>query len=187
MSMPEDVRRRRRLQMILIFAVFGIPPLVATILGFTGWDPGTRGHGEPILPQYSVAEVVIDTADGGTWAWRDPEKPRLTLVALPGPGCARQCLATLALMRNARITLNRNMDRLRLLYVGAPPGGLFDPRAIADWPMGTDPADALGRYRPEARDAVAAVLVESNGTALSWYPAGFDPSGLRKDLQKVVR
>jgi len=31
------------------------------------------------------------------------------------------------------------------------------------------------------------VLVESNATALAWYPAGFDPNGLRKDLQKVIR
>jgi hypothetical protein len=28
--------------------------------------------------------------------------------------------------------------------------------------------------------------VESDGTALTLYPAGFDPSGLRKDLQKVI-
>jgi hypothetical protein len=34
---------------------------------------------------------------------------------------------------------------------------------------------------------VSALLVESNGTALSLYPVGFDPTGLRKDLQKVIR
>lgn len=187
MHMPENLRRRRRLQLLLIFAVFGIPPLIATVLGFTGWQPGTRGHGEPVVPQRSVADVRIDLAAGGTWAWRDPEEPRLSLVALPGAGCARQCLATLALVRNARVTLNRRMERLRLLYVGAPPSGIHDPRALQGWTLGRDPGGALAQFTAAAPDGVALLLVESNGTALAWYPDDFDPNGLRKDLQKVVR
>jgi hypothetical protein len=58
---------------------------------------------------------------------------------------------------------------------------------MPDWKVGVDAAKAFEEFRPTQPDTVAAVLVESNATALSWYPAGFDPSGLRKDLQKVIR
>jgi hypothetical protein len=55
------------------------------------------------------------------------------------------------------------------------------------WAIGSDVDDKLAAYRPSAPDSVSALLVESDGTALARYPVGFDPSGLRKDLQKVIR
>ncbi|HET8899105.1 MAG TPA: hypothetical protein VFN09_10075 [Rhodanobacteraceae bacterium] len=175
---------RRRVQLILLLSVFAVPALLALALGQLGWQPGTRSFGEPILPQRSFTDIRIPLGGDTVWAWRDVE-PRMTLIALPGPACAQACLRTLAMMRNARVTLNQHMDRLRLLYVGTPPP--VAERIIHDWAIGSDPAGALAAFRPSQPDSVAAVLVESNGTALLHYPAGFDPSGLRKDLKKVIR
>ena len=86
----------------------------------------------------------------------------------------------------ARVTLNRNRSRLRLLYLGTPPADDDRDGMKNYWQIGADVADKLVSYRPTAPDSVSALLVESNGTALSWYPAGFDATGLRKDLQKVI-
>lgn len=184
-SDPDSVRSRNRSKLLLVVGLFAAPAVLAIVLGFLGWQPGVRGHGEAILPQRSLADVRIATGDGTSWAWRDTE-PRMTLVALAGPGCATRCIETLGLARNARLLLNRNADRLRLLYVGEPPVGA--PRAaLEDWTSGRDIDDALAEFRPSETDAVAMLLVESNGTALSLYRAGFDPNGLRKDLQKVVK
>lgn len=176
-------RNRQRLQLILVFAVFAVPALVAVILGELGWQPGTKSFGEPILPQRSFVQVKVTLADGGQWPWRDSE-PRMTLIALPGPNCAAHCTDMLRLVRNARITLGKNMDRLRLLYVGSrPTNGV----SLTDWKLGTDDADAFAAFRPAKPDTVAVLIAESNGTALLHYPPGFDPNGLRKDLQKVIR
>jgi hypothetical protein len=90
-------------------------------------------------------------------------------------------------MAAARITLNRNAPRLRLLYVGTPPGNAASSGMDNYWQLGEDRQGRLAAFRPATPDSVAALLVESDGTALSLYPAGFDPSGLRKDLQKVIR
>jgi hypothetical protein len=57
----------------------------------------------------------------------------------------------------------------------------------AYWTIGADVDDRLAAYKSTTPDSVSAVLVESDGTALARYPVGFDPSGLRKDLQKVIR
>lgn len=176
-------RNRRRLQLILILGSFAVPALVALLLGGMGWQPETRSAGEPVLPQRSVADAVVMLDDGTPWLWRDSE-PRMTLLALPGPDCAAACRETLTLMRNARVTLNRNMQRLRLLYVGTPPAADALPR---DWRVGRDEAGVFDVFSARSPDSVAALLIESNGTVLLHYPAGFDPRGLARDLRKVVR
>lgn len=180
--------RRSRLFLILIGLVFAAPMIVAGLLNLTDWRPTAKSHGEPILPQRNlVAEKLhVQMPDGSNWAWRDSE-PRMTLVALAGPDCASHCLAVLTKMAAARVTLNRNQSRLRLLYVGKPPANDVADGMTRYWALGHDVDNALAAWRPTAPDSVSALLVESNGTALSRYPAGFDPTGLRKDLQKVIR
>lgn len=177
--------RSGRLKLVLIMLVFLAPILAAGILTLSGWQPQGKGNGQAITPQRSFEAVQVDVA-GKSWAWRDSE-PRLTLVVLPGPDCATECVKTLGLVRNARIVLNRNADRLRLLYIGAAPVSAEAQGIMSDYAIGTEPADTFAAFRPTTPDSVAVVLVESNATALAWFPAGFDPNGLRKDLQKVIR
>jgi hypothetical protein len=184
---PSTARPAGRGKLILIGLVFLAPILAAGFLTMSGWQPTGKGNGLPIVPQRTLADVRVDLAKGGQYAWRDPSEPRLTLVALPGPNCAEQCLDTLARMRNARITLNQNADRLRLLYLGPAPTAANADAVMPAWQVGNDVDNKLAEFRPTEPDTVAAVFVESNTTALAHYPAGFDPSGLRKDLQKVVR
>lgn len=185
---PPTSLRKSRLKLLLIMAVFAAPIIVAGILTVSGWQPGGKGNGRPILPQRNFVDekLQVSLADGGTYAWRDSQ-PRLTLVALAGPDCAAHCIDVLTKMAAARITLNRNMGRLRLLYLGAPPAADADEGMRNYWTLGRDRGHRLDAYLPLTPDSVSALLVESDGTALSLYPAGFDPSGLRKDLQKVIR
>lgn len=53
--------------------------------------------------------------------------------------------------------------------------------------MGSDVDGKLAEYRPSTPDSVSALLVESNGTALAFYPAGFDGPGLLRDMRKVIK
>ncbi len=179
--------RKSRMVLLLIALVFAAPMIIAGLLTWGGWQPGAKSNGHPITPQRNFVEekLGVQLADGRAYAWRDSE-PRMTLVALPGPDCAIQCLATLTKMAAARVTLNRNQSRLRLVFIGTPP--VDDRDGLQNyWQVGRDVEGKLAAYRPTTPDSVSALLVESNGTALSLYPAGFDPSGLRKDLQKVIK
>ena len=180
--------RRGRMFLILIALVFAAPMIAAGLLTWSGWQPGAKGNGKPIQPQRNFVDekLQVQLANGQTYAWRDSE-PHMTLVALAGPGCAKECLATLTSMAAARVTLNRNQSRLRLLYLGTPPADDDRDGMKNYWQLGSDIDGKLAVYRPTTPDSVSAVLVESDGTALSLYPAGFDPSGLRKDLQKVIK
>lgn len=184
--MNAEKQARGRWQLALVALAFLAPAIAALILGKLGWQPGTSSFGEPILPQRSFAKVSVTLANGDPYAWR-ASTPRMTLIALPGPACARACVAQLTLMRNARITLHEDQSRLRLLYLGAVPSDAANAALMAEWQHGRDDNDALAQWRPSEPDSVAALLVESNGTALLYYPSGFDVNGLRKDLTQVIR
>jgi cytochrome oxidase Cu insertion factor (SCO1/SenC/PrrC family) len=175
------------LKLLLIMLVFLAPMLAAGVLTFSGWQPSGKAHGVPILPQRNFAEepLPIRLENGQLYAWRD-EQPRLTLLALAGPDCASRCLDTLTKLAAARITLNRNASRLRLLYLGQAPTSASVEGLRNYWLLGNDGEGKLAEFRPTTADSVSALLVESNGTALSFYPAGFDPTGLRQDLQRVI-
>jgi hypothetical protein len=181
--------RKGRLKLLLVASIFAAPFAVALVLTLAGWQPGARGHGQAILPQrnFAAEQLPVRLADGKDWAWRD-RQPRLTLLALPGPDCAARCYAALTAMAKARVMLGRNQARLRLLYVGAPPADAAEREGMANyWQLGQDVDGKLASWRAIAPDSVSALLVESNGTALASYPAGFDPSGLLRDLQKVIK
>jgi hypothetical protein len=188
MSQPTDhALRASRLKFLLVVFIFAAPIIAAALLNLSGWQPTGKGYGEPILPQrnFDQEHVQIRLTNSQDWAWRDTS-PRMTLIALAGPACAAHCMDVLTKMAAARITLNNNLGRLRLLYVGEPPADAATNGMESYWSLGSDVSGRLAAYRPAAPDSVSALLVESDGTALTLYPAGFDPSGLRKDLQKVI-
>jgi hypothetical protein len=195
-SPPDKAVRNSRLKLLLIAAIFAAPMLAAGLLTLSGWQPQAKGHGQPILPQrnFAAEPVTVKLADGSSYAWRDTQ-PRMTLLALTGPGCAARCLGQLDAMAKARVMLNRNQPRLRLLLVGPLPAGQgvsgnrlsLGPNPDASYLVGHDVDGKLAAYMPTEPDSVSALLVESNGTALSLYPAGFDAAGLAQDLQKVIR
>jgi len=175
-----------RVKLLLIVGVFVVPFLLAWALINSGWLPSTSSHGERIKPQISFIGIKIKLDNGKSYMWRDSE-PRWTLVALSGSDCMDNCLHLLHLMHNARITLNANADQLRLLYVGQSPRDAHAEAVMRHWQLGTDAEHKLDAFRPLGPDSVAAILVEPNGTALTRYRAGFDPNGLKDDLQKVIR
>ena len=110
-----------------------------------------------------------------------------TLVALPGPDCAEHCLRQLDLAHRAQITLAKQADKLRLLYLGDPPSGPAAHGFAAVWTLAGTPSHALDDLHAHARDSVSAVLVSPQGEALTRYAVNFDAEGLRRDLKKAVR
>jgi hypothetical protein len=180
-----NLRNRRRLQALLITAIFAVPVIVAMVLTSLGWIPNGRSYGRPIQPERDLASVPVQLANGKRFAFGNRDAV-WTLIALPGPNCAEHCLRELDLVHRAQITLGRHAGKLRLLYLGDPPGGAATQGFENVWTLATTSSHALDDLRARARDSVSAVLVTPDGKALTRYAANFDPAGLRKDLDKVV-
>ena len=179
-------RNRKRLQLILVASCFFVPMLVAGVLVASGWVPGARSHGEGIVPQRSFDGIAVELADGTPLNWKDPDW-RWMAVAVPGRTCAEACQRQLDFVHRAHVSLNQNAMRLRLLYVGEPPAGEAAATLMQPWLLGRDVAGRLAEWAPAVDDGLAVVLVKPDGTALTVYRNGFDPSGLRKDLAKVTK
>ena len=180
-----DLRNRRRLQALLIAAIFAAPVIVAMVLTMSGWAPHGRSYGQPIRPERDLAAVSVRLADGQSFAWSNHDAV-WTLVALPGPDCAEHCLRQLDLAHRAQITLGKSADKLRLLYLGDPPQAVTAQGFAKVWTPATTASHVLDDLHARARDAVNLVLVTPDGKALTRYPANFDAERLRQDLKKAV-
>src|SRR5579885_3739487 len=128
-----QTRTRRRLQLLGVAALFAAPVIVGFALVLAGWMPGTKSYGLPILPQRDLSRTQVRLAGGTRYEWRGRDF-HWTLVALPGPDCAARCTHALDMIERARITLNQNADKLRLLYLGAPPQDLKE--SMRAWRIG---------------------------------------------------
>jgi hypothetical protein len=176
---------RNRITLLAVVLLFAAPLLIAWLLNATGWHPAkTRNHGDLIEPARDVSAVSVTLGDGSKFVWRNPQW-QWTLLALPGARCAATCQARLAELLRMRITLNRNAERLRVIYLGAP---LPPELSSALTPMleGRDDAGIFAIYRPAADDDVALALADPNGLLMLHYPSGYAAAQLREDLMKVI-
>jgi hypothetical protein len=164
--------------------MFAAPIVAALLLNASGWRPShTRNSGTLVQPPLDIGNVPVTLADGSKLVWRDPQW-HWTLLALANGGCAQACQTRLAELVRMRITLNRNAERLRIVYLGSP----LPPAQGAATTLltGSDDGGALAAYRPAASGELALALVDPNGLLMMRYASGYDAGLLRADIVKVV-
>lgn len=182
-----DKRNRNRLVFLAIVLVFAAPLLAAVALHLSGWRPqALRNYGTLVQPPQDVAAATVALAGAEPLLWRDPQW-HWTLLALGNGDCGEACQARLAELMRMRITLGRNAERLRVVYLGPQPLPGAAAAALAPLLSGSDPGGAFAAYRPDGpAGAVALALVDPNGLLMLRYPAGYDAARLRADIVKVL-
>jgi hypothetical protein len=150
-----------------------------------GWRPQqTRNSGTLVEPPRDVTAASVTLTDGTKLAWRDPQW-HWTLLALPGARCASECQARLDEALRMHITLGRNAERLRVVYLGPElPKEYLAARSALQ--VGQDDTGAFADFRAQGADALALALVDPNGLLMLRYPQAYDAQGLRGDIQKLL-
>ncbi len=178
-------RNRNRVGLILILLLFAAPLLTAYVLNAFGWRPaGSRNYGTLIEPPQDLTAARFVQADGKPLAWKD-ENWSWTVFALTGSACAGACLERIDELRRARLTLNQNAFRVRVVVIGELPAD-----ALAAMKPVTTASDADGRLaalRPAGADEVAVAFADPHGFLVLRYPVGYDGNKLRKDLVRVIK
>ena len=177
---------RKRLGLVLIVLLFAAPIATAYLLNAFGWRPaGMRNYGTLIEPPQNLTDARFLLDDGKPLAWEDDEWS-WTLIALTGPQCAEKCLARIDELRRARLTLNQNARRVRVVVLDStlPESALAPLKPLA---RARDADEKLATYRPVKSDDVAAVLVDPHGFLILTYPVGYDANLLRKDLARLIK
>ena len=174
---------KNRLVLIAVVLLFAAPLLIAYALNTQGWRPqNTRNSGTLVDPPLSVATAPVTITGGAKLVWRNPQW-QWTLLALPGPHCETQCQTRMDELLRMRLTLGRNAERLRIVYLGPQvPLSSFNAAALL---VGSDDAGTFARYRAQREDALALVLVDPNGVLMMHYADGYSAMGVRSDVQRV--
>ena len=174
---------KNRLVLIVVLLLFAAPLLIALVLNRQGWYPqNTRNSGTLVEPPYSVVTAPVMLADGSKLVWNNAQW-QWTLLALPGAHCETQCRTRLDEVLRLRLTLGRNAQRLRIVYLGPEiPLNTFTGSGLA---IGHDDADNFAKYRAQVDDGLALALVDPNGLLMLRYADGYSAMGVRSDIQRV--
>lgn len=118
---------KNRLFLIFIIALFAVPLALAWLL-VGHWQPsGSRHHGELLNPARPFTEFVATRTDGEVLDSRYLHG-RWTLLYPAGSDCAQDCRTSLYDMRQVRLALGKDIDRLQMLFLlpTAPDAQLSD-------------------------------------------------------------
>jgi len=189
--------RRPRWTLAVLVAVFVAPPLTAWLLYFGGWRPGhTVNYGILITPPRPVGPLELERRGGGALDAKSLAG-KWTLIQVDRSPCDARCAHRLWVTRQVRITLGKDLDRVRRVLVLTGPGADPHARAMrAAHPdlivAGGTPAQLARLYRwldaGEARAVEGHVfLVDPRGNLMMRYPRDLKPEGLQKDLRRLLK
>lgn len=198
MSRPDAQTRRNRTKLLLIFALFLLPPVSAWVawkyFSNAGVDTTTNA-GTLIVPARPLAlEGLRDTE--GNAVGDDALRGRWTYVVFANGGCDEVCEKQLYLTRQVRLAVNKDIPRVQrlLLLDAAPPAALAQQLADAHADLLTAvrgaAAEALmTRFRGEGFSPAGTqyFLIDPLGNLMMFYDLDVPTKGMMRDLQKLLK
>lgn len=199
MNTESDNPSRGRLKVLLIAGLFLLPVLIAYVLFGTGWRPSTTGnYGELVQPARPITDVALQSIDGARISFNDL-KGKWNLIYFASAECLKPCTDALYKIRQVSLAQGKEAGRIRrviVVYGTKVPDGLR--KALPDYPgmqVITGPSDAvktLARqfYLPAGTplDGLHRIyLVDPLGNFMMSYAADADPTGIRKDLARLLK
>ena len=124
-----------------------------------------------------MQDIEASTAQG-TWVFVNTEH-EWSLLLRSAERCDQACGELVELIPNVRRSMGRHVNRLHLFSLDAASASdqlpLLSLQSLPE-PMIERPAKGAEVW-----------LVDPHGYLVMHYPSGFDPSGLRKDLSRLIR
>lgn len=176
-----------RAQMLLIATVFLGPLAVATWMYYSGafLPHGRTNHGALLEPIVNVIEEVPGSEAGllGDGYW-------LLLYTNSGE-CADDCKRALVTLRQSRLMLGREMDRLKRVFLHgeSAPDTVF----VADEHAGLislrddSLLSLLNNKKPEALSAGGYFLMDPLGNLVMYFEPETEPGDMVEDVKRLLK
>lgn len=186
-SIPNAKQRNFRVNLVLIFLAFAAP-VVAAYLSFYFWPPeGRTNYGELIKPA-ALPDAALRDSTGKELAL-SKLRGKWLILTIDGANCDAACDQKLFLMRQIRISLTKEMNRVeRVLLVRGKSnvsGDLLKKYPGMNVLSGAD-ADLLEQFPALADPADHIYLVDPLGNVMMRYPKNPDAAGIRRDLSRLL-
>lgn len=183
MSTPPPSRARSRAVLLLIVAMFLAPLGAALFLYYRDWQPlHTKNYGQMLQPVRDLRDVKFVRADGSRFEWHHEDHVWRLLVAPPA-GCGAECDRLEDALRRIWTGLGNSADSVQVLWVGTAPKQGFRNLIVVT----ADTGFAARLPEAAASGAIPVYLVDPTGYLFMRYKPGFDPGGMRRDLQRLTQ
>jgi cytochrome oxidase Cu insertion factor (SCO1/SenC/PrrC family) len=181
--------------LIGLAALFFIPLLGAFWLYYAGgWRPaGSTNHGELISPARPLAESNFLTPDGAL-AKAEVFRGKWTLLYIDDGACDATCRQTLWTIRQTRLLLAEDMDRVQRVFIAE--SNCCDTTFLASEHPGLETlqfSDAASRVwldqfpRDVSSSTPYIFVVDPLGNLMMRFDATQNPKGLLEDIKKLLK
>ena len=185
-----------RLFLIVLFAVFFVPLLFALWLYYGSDQAHTvnmQNHGELIQPPRSLKNFSITGEKNYLLSNKDIEG-KWTLLYLGNEKCNLYCEADLFKMRQVRLTLGRDSQRVQRIYVALTDKiDLVENNSVFNKheDMQTTVINKTQFYNhlPQFKDMQEhrVYLIDPLGNLMMYYPNNATAKGMKKDLKRLLK
>lgn len=193
--MSESKNRNARLTLLLLAVVFLLPVIAAHLYRPTG---ETGNYGTLIQPPQPLQDFRMTDLDGHA-AGLEVFKGHWTLLYPGGERCGERCRRSLYVIERVRLTQGKNMNRVRSLYLvpASMPGAevakvLVEYEGVEGYRI--DPAESAAMApdfdwrtngEPGAHERI--YIIDPLGNLMMSYSGDADPSGIKKDLERLLK
>jgi hypothetical protein len=179
-------RTRGRLQFLLIAAIFFGPLLFAAWLYYSGGtlQPESRvNHGTLLEPIVNLLDAVPESQIHDGRSWR--------LLYLNDGECGDRCRRALYTMRQSRLMLGREMDRVERVFLHGEqrPDTLLGAEEHQGLVSLHDTAlsAVLDDRKPEALPAGGFYLVDPHGNLVLYFSPDIEPRDMVDDIKRLLK
>ncbi len=184
--MTEPKATRGRLVFLLLAAVFLGPLVLATWMYYAGQlqPEGRTNHGVLLKPIVNLPEAVAESPlhDTGDGHW--------VLLYANDASCDEPCRQSLYTMRQSRLMLGREMDRLIRVFLHGetPPDTLFLAEEHEGLVALQDSAlqVLLNNKKPTDVAAGGYFLVDPLGNLVMYFEPGIEPRAMVEDIKHLL-
>ncbi len=178
---------RQRLILLGLVGAFAMPFVLGWALFVGDWRPDrAASHGQLVDPP-----AVLSATQWSSLLGEGPTPGQWTLAMLAPADCDDACRHTLYLMRQIESTQAREASRVQraVLVADAPSAALRDAvEQIGQTRIWKGPLDALRGTLPAAGPGGPRLaIIDPQGNLMMVYPDAFDPSGVRRDLERLLK
>jgi len=190
MTVDDTTRRRNRIMLLAIFAVFFGSLIVAGALRFSGWRPaGMKNKGELLQPPADLRALTPRLASGGEYRW-NPADRTWRIAMAPPASCTTECGKLAHDIETVRQLFGRDAGRVDVLWLCATSACALPAQAprTPNWRLlKPDPVLRAALPQVDVAQGAAVYVIDPNGFVILRYPPGSDPGDLRSDLAKLLK
>jgi cytochrome oxidase Cu insertion factor (SCO1/SenC/PrrC family) len=190
-----DNRTRGKRIFVVVAALFVVPLAIAFLLYYgSDWRPGgATNHGKLIHPAHPLPPAGgLSGFDGTPYpAGGTLLRGKWTLLYVGGGLCNESCRHALVTMRQTRLALANDMNRVQRVFLATAP--CCDAEYVSHEHPGLIALDASGagtrellQHFPPADRPDGIFVVDPLGNLMMRFDARQDPHGLLADLRKLL-